>query len=317
MKKTIFTFFTLVFIGLSTAFAQVGVGTITPDASAALEVQSTTKGFLPPRMITSDRDGISLPAEGLVIYNLTESQLEFFSGTAWISVVSGLITSGPCTGEPTSIKFLGLEYNHVESSGKCWLDRNLGASRKATSSTDVNSYGDLYQWGRAADGHQLRSLNCATSDCFNAQGNNTNLPATPVDVTNATWNGMFIYNVVSPFDWHQANPDNTLWQGVNGTNNPCPTGYRLPTQAELNNERLSWISNNPAGAIASPLKLPLAGIRLRTDGSLAGVGTEGHYWSSTSDPIPFTTARKLLFGNSTFMQSGNRASGYSVRCIKD
>ena len=41
--------------------------------------------------------------------------------------------------------------------GKTWMDRNLGASQVATSSTDTNAYGDLYQWGRRADGHQCRN----------------------------------------------------------------------------------------------------------------------------------------------------------------
>jgi hypothetical protein len=43
------------------------------------------------------------------------------------------------------------------ATGKTWMDRNLGASRAATSSTDAEAYGDLYQWGRAADGHQKRT----------------------------------------------------------------------------------------------------------------------------------------------------------------
>jgi hypothetical protein len=40
------------------------------------------------------------------------------------------------------------------TTGKTWMDRNLGASQVANSSTDAASYGDLYQWGRRADGHQ-------------------------------------------------------------------------------------------------------------------------------------------------------------------
>lgn len=46
-------------------------------------------------------------------------------------------------------------WNNVTNAttGKVWMDRNLGASQVATSSTDANSYGDLYQWGRAKDGH--------------------------------------------------------------------------------------------------------------------------------------------------------------------
>ena len=50
-----------------TSIAQVGVGTVTPDASAALEVKSTPKGFLPPRMTTAERNVISTPPAGLII----------------------------------------------------------------------------------------------------------------------------------------------------------------------------------------------------------------------------------------------------------
>ena len=41
--------------------------------------------------------------------------------------------------------------------GRTWMDRNLGASRVAMSSTDTLAYGDLYQWGRRSDGHQCRN----------------------------------------------------------------------------------------------------------------------------------------------------------------
>ena len=46
------------------------------------------------------------------------------------------------------------------NTGRIWMDRNLGATRAATISTDTSAYGDLYQWGRGSDQHQLRkSLN--------------------------------------------------------------------------------------------------------------------------------------------------------------
>jgi hypothetical protein len=54
------------------------------------------------------------------------------------------------------------------ATGKIWMDRNLGASRAATSSADAEAYGDLYQWGRAADGHQKsNSLKTYTTDSSN------------------------------------------------------------------------------------------------------------------------------------------------------
>ncbi len=177
------------------------------------------------------------------------------------------------------------------------MDRNLGASQVATSSTDAASYGDLYQWGRGADGHQLRTSTTASSL------SSTNVPG----IAN------FILSPDYPNDWLSPQNDN-LWEGVNGINNPCPAGYRIPTQAEWNEERASWSSLDPAGAFASPLKFPQAGLR-DEGGSLSYVGSAGTYWSST---IGAAYASSLLFSDDyAFMVDYYRAYGCCVRCIKD
>jgi uncharacterized protein (TIGR02145 family) len=183
------------------------------------------------------------------------------------------------------------------TTGKIWMDRNLGATQAATSSTDINSYGDLYQWGRRSDGHQ-----CRTSPTT-ATLSSVDQPA----------NGSFILPSNSPVDWRSPQ-NNNLWQGVNGINNPCPSGYRLPTETELNAERTSWSQNNSTGAFASPLKLPMAGFRQANDGSLVNIGV-GNYWSST---VSGSNSHYLYFNSSNaFIGNPNRAYGYSVRCIKN
>jgi len=178
------------------------------------------------------------------------------------------------------------------------MDRNLGAAQVATSSTDAASYGDLYQWGRGADGHQIRTSGTTTT----------------LSTSNNPGHGNFIIASSSPYDWRS--PQNTnLWQVVSGVNNPCPSGYRLPTNAELDAERLSWSSNNSAGAYASPLKFPVAGYRVYSTGSLNGVGSYGRCWSSTVDGAD---SRSLYFDSiNATMFSDVRAFGFSVRCIKD
>jgi len=184
------------------------------------------------------------------------------------------------------------------TTGRTWMDRNLGASQVASSSTDQNAYGDLYQWGRRADGHQ-----CRTSPTT-ATLSSVDQPA----------HGNFIIAPFVPNDWRSPQNAN-LWQGVNGVNNPCPSGYRLPTQTELNNERMSWSSINGAGAFASPLKWTLTGYRNLSDGLLGLVGTDGNYWSST---VSGTNSMDLYF-NSSGASTGvsKRAYGFSVRCLKN
>jgi uncharacterized protein (TIGR02145 family) len=182
--------------------------------------------------------------------------------------------------------------------GKVWMDRNLGASQVADSSNDAASYGDLYQWGRAADGHEKRTSGTTST----------------LATSDTPGHGDFITSNSDRYDWR--NPQNdTLWQGVSGANNPCPSGYRLPTEAEWEDERASWSSNDAAGAFASPLKLPVAGYRDYSNGTLSGVGSLGHYWSSTVDG---TLAILLgFYSSNAYMHNYNRAFGFSVRCLKD
>ena len=183
--------------------------------------------------------------------------------------------------------------------GKTWMDRNLGATQAATSSTDADSYGDLYQWGRTSDGHQCR--NSATTSTLSSID-------TPQD-------GSFItVNLGSSGDWRSPENDN-LWQSVNGVNNPCPAGYRLPTHTELDTERLSWNSNDSQGAFGSPLKLTMSGSRNFNNGSLEYVGNNGFYWSSS---VNSTVMHVLFFDSSDSYDSVfTRATGISVRCLKD
>lgn len=184
------------------------------------------------------------------------------------------------------------------ATGRTWMDRNLGASRVATSSTDTLAYGDLYQWGREADGHQLRTAAIVSGLSNNDRPRMSN----------------FIIAPESPSDWRSPqNP--SLWQGLNGTNNPCPSGFRVPTESEWEQERASWSSNDAAGAFASPLKLPVAGRRNFAAGLLFDVNTNAYFWSSTTEG---NFSRGLgIFSNSASMFSYNRAGGNSIRCIKE
>jgi hypothetical protein len=61
----------------------VGVGTSSPNTSSIVDIVSTTKGFLPPRMTTTERNNISSPSAGLVVYNTTTNKHQGYNGTSW------------------------------------------------------------------------------------------------------------------------------------------------------------------------------------------------------------------------------------------
>lgn len=118
----------------------------------------------------------------------------------------------------------------------------------------------------------------------------------------------------NPNDWLSLQNDE-LWQGISCLNNPCPKSFRIPTIYEWEAERKSWMEVNSEGAFESPLKLTAAGHRIPITGDLGNVGRDGEYWSSTVDKA---NAKNLYFNDLySEIQSSYRASGISVRCIKD
>lgn len=71
----------LVLLPSISAYAQIGIGTTSPDTSSILDISSVNKGFLMPRLTTTERDNISLPATGLMVFNTTVNDGEINIGT--------------------------------------------------------------------------------------------------------------------------------------------------------------------------------------------------------------------------------------------
>ena len=207
-----------------------------------------------------------------------------------------------------TILFKGLTYKTIASPdrNRVWLDRNLGATRVATSSTDSAAYGHLYQWGRNDDGHEDRT-NANTS---------TTLANGIIDAGTT----LFIKKTFIPYDWTRADSSgaarSSAWE-VDGTNNVCPAGFSVPTEADMNADTLSAITTkiiNKAVAFSSFLKLPVAGFRFSEHGLFGSVGNYGHYWTRSTEG---TRTRTLDFRDDQAYFHGNyRAHGVSVRCIK-
>lgn len=71
----------------------VGIGTATPSASALLAMSSTSKGFLPPSMTTTQKNAIVSPASGLTVYDNVLLDLQFYNGTSWVGTTGSGVTS--------------------------------------------------------------------------------------------------------------------------------------------------------------------------------------------------------------------------------
>ena len=83
MKNILFTFLT----GTIMSFGQVGINTNSPDASSALEIESTTGGILIPRLLQTERDAITTPATGLMIFQTdVTAGFYFWDGAAWTKI---------------------------------------------------------------------------------------------------------------------------------------------------------------------------------------------------------------------------------------
>ncbi|MEI7589566.1 MAG: hypothetical protein WCJ68_08730 [Chitinophagia bacterium] len=239
---------------------------------------------------TKTNDGTGVGAFTSTLTGLTLNTVYYIRSYATNSV-------GTSYGPEVSFAFIPTA---TSATGKIWMDRNLGATQASTLSNESASFGNLYQWGRATDGHQL--INSTTTQ-------------TPSASTTSA-NSYFVVGS-NQRDWLSTS-NNNLWQGVNGVNNPCPKGFRIPTKQEWIDEKATWNPQNASGALASPLKLPdTQKFRNFTDG---GQLSATYYWSSTVENVTSTYYDKksyVLQLSSLLIPSYERSYGFSCRCIQN
>lgn len=218
--------------------------------------------------------------------------------------------------EPTTVTFMyngqTVTYGILisQTTGRKWLDRNLGAPATPNAYNDWQNYGDLFQWGRKADGHQLVNRASSTLATTAVNGTTTNL-----STTDDPGNSLFIITSANPFDWRTPQSAD-LWQSPGGTNNACPLGWHVPTRNE-------WLAEGLGTAqdAYTKLKITLGGLRNFNDGSFSLTATDGLYWTSTvfnnNLLIPYTF-NIAPAGLSAYASTSNvNSTGLSVRCIKD
>ncbi|MDR1743699.1 MAG: fibrobacter succinogenes major paralogous domain-containing protein [Dysgonamonadaceae bacterium] len=209
-----------------------------------------------------------------------------------------------------------------------FLAFNLGADKTMTveeqiayepiDKYDATVYGDLYQWGRITDGHEKRTSGTTFTQSL------TDIPG----------HGDFILGngARGPMNWRYLGND-YLWGATKTPYDPCPDGFRVPTQEEWasiygdeSGNIGEWTGNgykiSTDGGTSYTMFLPAAGYRHYdyeySGGLLYDQGVDGSYWSSTA---PLKSEGAFLF---TFTDRGvapkdygYRALGFSVRCVAD
>lgn len=89
------TVFSLLLTAQASAQDNMGIGTLTPDPSAILEVQSTEKGVLLPRLTSAQKNAIANPAQGLFIFDTDTESFWYFDGTQWVEALGPQGPTGP------------------------------------------------------------------------------------------------------------------------------------------------------------------------------------------------------------------------------
>lgn len=226
---------------------------------------------------------------------------------------------GPNTGDTSCINltYQGEQVTYATvrgADGKVWLQQNLGSTAIAGAVADEAAYGDVYQWGRWADGHEKRdSATSAAPTPNNPSGlaGNTGQYVLGSNNTTSWWSGNALTDT-----WTGATPADA--NDINGCD-PCKAllgqGWQLPTQEDWAALVTAESITNPASAFASSLKLPGNGYRSNTTGDFTYVGARGYYWSST----PSSTGAKYLYIGTTIANAGAgapRGQGAAIRCVK-
>ena len=200
----------------------------------------------------------------------------------------------------------------IEFNGVVWAPVNLGYH-----ATDY-PYGKLYQWGR-------RYGQGYSTDAVPAE-----VVAGPVYFSNnrdpKEKENIFYSNTNSPFDW-TSSPSTSMWTASKGDNDPCPSGWRVPTYDEINTlSSVSFaITTNDKGqkgylfnssTSSDSLFLPLSGTYTR-GGYANGRDSFASYWSCTPYFELVACSRVLsLRDNAVSIENSQRATGKSVRCVK-
>ena len=289
MKNTfLLTAFIIALFITTNSNAQVGIGVSTAsiNQSAQLDVVSTTKGLLPPRMTTTQRDAIVNPASGLVIFNTTTNSLEYKSSTGWV-----LLTASTPTVIPVAMPT-------IQIGNQLWMKENLNTSFYRNGDT-IHYVTDAAEWAGLTTGAWCYYNN----DPENGEiyGKLYNWYA----VKDSTHGGLAPLGWYIPTDGDWTTLTTTILGGI------TVAGGKMKVAGTTR-----WTTPN-TGATNSSGFAGLPG-GFRYSGTFDSIGSSGGWWSSTEGNASSAWFRTLYYNGSVVGRSGNvKTNGFSVRCLRD
>jgi uncharacterized protein (TIGR02145 family) len=288
---------------------RIGIGNPNPDASAILDVKSTTKGFLIPRLTVEQIGTLVNPADGLQVYNITDGKLYIYVSLAniWKEVSYGTGTISPffCPSNITDTRD-GRTYSTVPIGRQCWMAQNLnygtridgslnqtnnGISEKYCYDDDENNcnvYGGLYQWDEAM---QYGTNPLLQGICPNGW----HLPS-DIDWCTLAWylgSGEVLCTEIGP-----------IGTGVGGKMKESGTVHWAPPNTG---------ATNSSGFTALP-----GGSRLDS-GIFASLTNFGYFWTSSQYDVARSWYWFLYYSHDSLYRQYHtlKTTGFSVRCLKD
>jgi len=284
MKNVLTLFAFLLFI--TGSFAQsVGINEdgSQPDSKAQLDLKSSTKGFLPPRLTYENRNAMINPPAGLIIWCSNcgaNGEIQVYNGTVWTNFTGGPASTFVC-GKPIMDSRDGKSYPTVLIGNQCWMAGNLNYGTLITSSSHQrdNCINEKYCY-------QDLSANCA------------------VRGANYQWDELMRYD------------DTPGLQGL------CPPAWHVPTEVEWNTLFAFYTNNGFAGSPLkysgySGFNALLGGVsHLNRQWDFNGFAT--FFWSSTAHgPNKAWSHGMNDYNPSVSFYPSSTANAFSVRCIKD
>ncbi len=308
-------FLTAMFLVIIAGFSQVAINKdgSSPDASAILDVKSTDKGVLVPRMILSESESISNPANGLIVFNNTDNKFYAFVSVdnEWKEILYGTGTITPtwsCGDALVDVRD-SQSYTTIQIGTQCWMAENLNIG------TMINSTSG----GTNSDGEQTNN-SIIEKYCYD--NNTTNCD---------TYGGLY--------QWDEM----MQYVSTEGTQGICPTGWHLPTDAEwctlenyvdagtvscsatgwrgtdaggnLKETGITHWSSPNTGATNSSGFTVLPGGYTFPNGSFENLTNYAYFWSSSVSG-PSAWSRGLDYNLAqVYRHDNNQAYGWGVRCV--